>query len=204
MSWSTRATGALAVVCFLFTASAAAQGIRARFGVAVGMAVPTGDYHAAASGEGFTPGWQGVALVAFTKPAWPVGLRVDGTYGTNGANDRLKADLTASVGQPSDEETKLVGANVDLTYPVGSTSRVQPYVLGGIGAYHTTISVTSGGSTASSSETKVAWNLGGGILYRIRGAELFLEARYIHVAAVSDFPNTAFLPIAAGIRLGGG
>ena len=103
-----------------------------------------------------------------------------------------------------DEETKLVGANVDLTYPVGSTSRVQPYVLGGIGAYHTTISVTSGGSTASSSETKVAWNLGGGILYRIRGAELFLEARYIHVAAVSDFPKTAFLPIAAGIRLGGG
>src|SRR5439155_1158428 len=109
--------------------------------------------HAAASGEGFTPGRQGVARVAFAKAGWPVGLRVDGTYGTNGANDRLKADLTTSVGQPSDEETKLVGANVDLTYPVGSTSRVRPYVLGGIGAYHTTISVTSGGSTASSSET---------------------------------------------------
>jgi len=61
--------------------------------------------------------------------------------------------------------------------------------------------VTSGGATASNSKTKVAgtWV---GILYRVRGAELFLEARYIDVASVSGFPKTTFLPIAAGIRLG--
>jgi len=167
------------------------------------MAVPTGGYHSAANGEGFSSGWQAMALASFTVPGWPVEVRVDGTYGTHDANDLLKADLTASLGQPTDEKTTLLGANIDLTYPFGSSSRVRPYVLGGIGAYHITISVTSGGSTADNAATKVAWNLGGGILYRLRSAALFLEARYIDVAAVSGFPRTTWVPIAAGIRFGG-
>ncbi len=69
--------------------------------------------------------------------------------------------------------------------------------------YHVTISVTSGGVTADNSETKFAWNLGGGMLYRVREAALFVEARYLNVAAVSGLPRTTFFPITAGIRFGG-
>jgi opacity protein-like surface antigen len=202
MRRSSRAVGAFAVASLVSTATLAAQGLRPKFGVAAGVAVPTGAYHAAASGEGFNRGWQGIALVTFTVPGWPVGLRVDGTYGTHGANDQLKANLTASIGQPTDEKTKLLGANVDVIYPPGSASRVQPYVLGGMGAYHVTISVTSGGSTTDNSATRFAWNLGGGMRYRMRGVTLFLEARYVDVAAVTGFPKTTFLPITVGIRFG--
>ncbi len=202
MSWSTRAASVVAVASFLSTATVAAQGIQLQPGVATGMALPTGDYHRAAQDQGFKNGWQGVALVALTVPGWPVRLRVDGTYGAHGANDQLKADLTASIGQPTDEKTKLLGANVDVTYPFRPAARVQPYVLGGLGAYHVTISVTSGGSTVDNSGTKLAWNVGGGVLYRMQGTALFLEARYVDVAAVSGFPGTTFLPITAGIRFG--
>jgi len=202
MCRSSRVAGAFAVASLVATATLAAQGLRPRFGVAAGMAVPTGAYHSAASGEGFNSGWQGTALVTLTVPGWPVGLRMDGTYSTHGANDQLKADLTASIGQPTDEKTKLFGVNVDATYPSGSTSRVQPYALGGMGAYHVTISVTSGGSTSDNSATRFAWNLGGGVRYRMRGTTLFLEARYVDVTAVAGFPKTTFLPITAGIRFG--
>jgi opacity protein-like surface antigen len=203
MSRSMRAAGVLVLAALVATATIAAQGIRPQFGVAAGVAVPTGDFHAAASGEGFNTAWQVLALVAFKVPGWPIGLRADGTYSANTANDQLKADLSASLGQPTDEKAQLLGVNVDLTYPFGSASRVQPYLLGGIGAYRVTITVTSGGSTADNSETKFAWNVGGGILYRMRGATLFLEGRYVDVAAVSRFPKTTFLPITAGLRLGG-
>jgi len=117
--------------------------------------------------------------------------------------DQLKAALTSSFGQPSDEKTKLLGGNVDLTYAFGSAARVQPYLLGGIGVYHITISVTSGGSAADNSGTRFAWNLGGGVAYRVRGAALFVEARSLNVAALAGFPRTTLLPITAGVRLGG-
>jgi opacity protein-like surface antigen len=201
MSWSMRAAGALIVAALVATTTLAAQG--PQFGFAAGVAVPTGDFHASAGGQGFNTAWQAMMLVAFKVPGLPVGLRADGTYGAYAANDRLKADLTARLGTPADEKTKLLGANVGLTYPYGSTSRVQPYLVGGVGAYRVTITTTSGGSSADTSETKFAWNLGGGMLYRLRGAALFLEARYVDVTAVSGFPKTTFLPITAGMRLGG-
>ena len=198
MSWVRNAMGGVVVAALGAPATAAAQGLRPQFGVAAGVGLPTGDYHA-----GFNGASQGMALVAVKLPAWPVGLRADATYGTNGANDQLKAALTAAFGQPADEKTKLLGANVDLTYPSGSAARIRPYLLGGIGVYHVTISVTSGGATADNSETKFAWNLGGGMIYRVGDAALFLEARYLNVAAVSGLPRTTFFPITAGVRFGG-
>jgi len=63
--------------------------------------------------------------------------------------------------------------------------------------------VTSGGSAADNSGTRFAWNLGGGVAYRVRGAALFVEARSLNVAALAGFPRTTLLPITAGVRLGG-
>jgi opacity protein-like surface antigen len=143
-----------------------------------------------------------MALVTFTRPGSPLGLRVDATYGTNGANDVLKGDLTTRLGQPTDETTKLLGANLDVTYASRSTARAKPYLLGGLGMYHVTISVTSGDSTTENSETKLAWNLGAGVSFRLGGGAAFLELRYVNLAAVSGFPRTTFLPIIAGLRFG--
>jgi opacity protein-like surface antigen len=199
--WSRSAVGVV-VASLVAAASGAAQGTKVQFGVAAGLAVPTGDYHAAASGEGFNSGGEALVFVTL-KPQGPVGLRVDATYGANGANDRLKANLTPAFGPPSDERTKLLGGNADVIYAMGSGSRVQPYLLGGIGVYHVTISVTSGGSTEDNAATKFAWNVGGGLGWRIGRAALFFEARHVNVAAKSGFPRTTFLPITAGVRFGG-
>ncbi len=200
MSSSCRAGGVLVVASLVATATVAAQGARPNFGVAASLTVPTGDYHGNPSGDGFNRGWQGMAFVAFRPPRWPVGLRVDGTYGENSANDQLKTALTASLGPPSDEKTKLLGANADLTYELRSASRVKPYVLGGIGIYHVTIAVASGGSTADNSDTRFAWNLGGGVNCGFGGFAQFLEARYVAVRAVPGFPETTFLALSVGIR----
>jgi opacity protein-like surface antigen len=202
MFLSTSAASALVMVSLAW-ATGAAQGLHPQFGVGVGMSVPVSDYHAAPSGQGFNTAWQGLAFVALKPPSLPVGLRVDATYGANSANDRLKSDLTTALGRPSDEKTKLLGASLSVWYQSSSLARVKPYVIGGIGLYHTTISVSSGGSTTDNTATKLAWNLGAGLDCGLRGIALFFEARYVNIAAVSGFPRTTFLPITAGVRFGG-
>jgi opacity protein-like surface antigen len=193
---------------------AAGQGIGPQFGVAAGLGVPIGAYHADANayGKGFDIGWQGMALAAFKVPGWRVGFRVDGTYGVNSAN----ATLNGSNGQSTEEKSKVLGANLDLSYSFPSRSRLDPYLLGGIGVYHTTISITGGRFLpADTAETTVAWNVGAGVLYSARGVTFFLEARYVDVAGGLGFscplatscarqpgPRTTFLPIMAGIRFG--
>src|SRR5437867_10940554 len=117
MCRSRRAAGAFAVASLVATATLAAQGLRPRFGVAAGMAVPTGAYHSAASGEGINSGWQGTALVTLTVPGWPEGLRMDGTYSTHRANDQLKADLTASIVHPTYDKPNLRRVHADAPSP---------------------------------------------------------------------------------------
>lgn len=144
-----------------------------------------------------------MALVEVAVPGLPLRLRVEGNYGTHEANQQLKTELTAALGQTSDEKTQLLGGSLGLVYPIGLSSRIQPYAVGGIGAHRVKISLTSGGSGADITETDLAWNLGAGLVYRLRGPAPFLEARYVNVSAVAGFPKTTFLSIMAGLRLPG-
>ncbi len=201
MSWSGNAARAV-VVASLAAVSVAAQGLHPQFGLGGGLTAPVGDYHSTAGGQGFSTAWHALALLAFKLPVLPVGFRVDVSYGSNGANNTLKDSLTNRVGAPTDEKTKLAGASVNLTYQSSSAARVKPYVIGGVGVYHTTISVSTGGSTGDRAATKPAWNLGGGLTFGLRGVALFFEARYVNIAAVSGFPRTTFLPFTTGIRFG--
>jgi len=202
MSWSGNAARGV-VVASLAAVSVAAQGVHPQFGLGGGLTAPVGDYHSTAGGQGFSTAWHGLALLAFKLPLLPVGFRIDVSYGSNGANNTLKDSLTNRVGAPTDEKTKLAGASVNLTYQSSSAGRVKPYAIGGVGVYHTTISVSSSGSTSDRAATKLAWNLGGGLTVGLRAVALFFEARYVNVAAVSGFPRTTFLPFTTGIRFGG-
>ena len=202
MSRSGRAARAV-VIASCAAASVAAQGVHPQFGLGGGLMAPVGDYHATASGQGFNTAWHGLALLAFKLPALPVGFRIDATYGANSANDRLKDTLSAALGQPTDEKTKVAGVSVNVTYPAARSAPVRPYAIGGVGLYHTTISTSTSASTADRAATKLAWNLGGGLAFALRGVTLFFEARYVNVAAVSGFPRTTFLPFTTGIRFGG-
>jgi opacity protein-like surface antigen len=174
-----------------------------QFGTAASVTFPVGDFASDVNGDGFKPGWQGMVFLGFRMGGSPLGFRVAGMYGINAANDQLRVDLTSRAARPTDAQTKFVGGDADLTFALPAPTRLKPYVLGGVGLYKVTVSVTSGGVTADTSATRFAWNLGGGFTVGLGGAALFFEARYVHVDAVSGFPQTPFIPITAGIRLGG-
>ena len=195
--------GALVLGCTVGTATAAAQNFTPYLGVGFGASIPTGDFHADVNGDGYNAGWHGLALVGFNLPKLPVGFRVEGAYNHNSANDRLKAAISALAGAPGDSKTELLGGNVDLTCQFAISSPAKAYVLGGIGLENVKVSVTSGGATKDTRETRFAWNAGAGLTYGIGGAALFLEARYFEVPEASSGMKIAFFPITAGIRFGG-
>jgi opacity protein-like surface antigen len=198
--WS--AAGAGGIASLVAAAGLAAQGLEWHPGLGVGRALPVGNYHALATGQGFNAGWQAMGLVLVKPRGLPVVVRLDATYGTNSANDQLKTALTTAIGRPSDEQVKLVGVNLDLIYARRSSAPLNPYGLGGVGVSHVSITTTAGDSTTNTSGTEVAWNLGGGLSYRLASAALYLELRYVSAAAVARFPQTTVLGLTSGIRFG--
>ncbi len=193
---ATRAVSALVLGGALGVPTLAAQGIRSQFGIGLGRAIPTEAFRGDSSGEGFNASWLGRVEVTLHRPGLPLGLRLDAAYSAHGGNDQLKSDLTTALGQPADESIKLLGANAALTAALGRGSRVTPHLFGGVGVYHVTVSVTAGSTTTQNSGTKLAWQVGGDLTYRA----LFLDIRYISVAAVSGFPRSTFVPVTVGLR----
>lgn len=129
-----------------------------------------------------------------------VRLRIDATYAAHGANDQLKADLTTAFGQPADEHMKLFGIDANVEYPFASASGggFAPSVFGGIGLWHSTVSVTVGSASTHTNATELAWQLGG----EITRGPVFLELRYVRVAAAEGYPPTSFFPVSVGYRFG--
>src|SRR2546426_11623742 len=98
MSSAIRVPAVSLVVTLATAAIAAAQGMRTQFGLGASLTVPTYDFHADASGEGFNAGWQGMLLVDLKPRSSPVGFRFDGTYGQNGGDDELDGGPPPLVG----------------------------------------------------------------------------------------------------------
>lgn len=179
------------------------QGVRMQPGVTLGITVPTGNFHSTVYGFGYKVGWQGTALVNLQLPVSALGLRLEGSYGVNAANDKINADL--SLQNPGrTEKVKLLGGAVDVTYTWSAVARTtEEYLIGGIGVYDVYVCAP----TCGTSETRVAWNAGAGILHRLSGrAVLFVEARYFKSASVNALAYTygklTFVPLTAGMRWG--
>ena len=201
ISWS-RTAGAIAALTLALAPPAAAQWIRPQIGFAGGMAIPTGDYRGTGGREGFSPGVAGTGLLFLRVRGFPAQFRLDASYASNGANDRLKADLLGAFGQSTDERTTLLGGNLDAQYPVAlRVLHLRPYIVGGAGMYRTLIAVTAAGSSGSSVGYRFSWNAGG-VAFDARRVSVFLEARSVSVAAGSGFAGMTFIPLMGGIRLG--
>ena len=175
-------------------------GTHPQYGVGLGRSIPTGAFRSDTTGEGFAGGWAATAHVTL-QPLLRLQrfrLRIDATYAKNGANDRLKANLTNAFGQASDERMTLLGANASVTYPVATAWRFASFAFGGLGVWHSTISVSTAGASTHTGATKLAWQLGGEVTL----GRLFLELRYVSVAAATGYPGTSFIPLTFGIHLG--
>ena len=187
-------------LCGFGATRAVAQGSRSHIGIGIGRSIPTGAFRSDTTGEGFAGGWLITGHVALRAPLQlqRLRLRIDATYARNGANDRLKADLTTAFGQSADERMTLLGADASVVYPLAPASRFAPSLFGGIGVWHSTITVSVGGGSTHTSTTKLAWQLGG----ELTRDRLFLELRYVAVAAAKGYPRTSFFPVSVGVRLG--
>lgn len=143
------------------------------FGVGGGAILPTGDY-----GTFDKAGWHLLGLIQLPISQSPIHLRFDALYGS-----------TAHKGGSGN--TTLTGGTADLLYHLGDrASSVRPYVLGGVGFFN----VSDGSSTS-----KVAFGLGGGILFGLSNMHAFLEGRYMSVQTSGS--SLTFLPITVGLML---
>lgn len=177
-----------------------AQGPRPQFGIGIGRSIPTGAFRSDTTGEGFAGGWLLTGHVTLRGGAplrlERLRLRIDATYARHGANDRLKADLTTAFGQPADEHMTLLGADANVVYPLARGSRFAPSLFGGIGVWHSGVSVSVGGASTHTSATKLAGQLGG----EVTVGPIFLELRYVMIAAAKGYPRISFFPVTLGAR----
>lgn len=148
-----------------------------RFGVGGGLTLPMGTF-----GDVDKAGWHLVGVLQLPISQSPIHLRFDAMYGQT------------SHKSPASGNTTLTGGTADLLYHLGDrAAKVRPYVLGGLGFYNADF---GGGS----SQSKLAFGLGGGILFGVGTMHAFLETRYMSVQTSGSSLN--FLPISLGVMFG--
>jgi hypothetical protein len=148
-----------------------------RFGVGGGLILPMGNY-----GDFDKAGWHVLGLIQVPISNSPIHFRADAMYG--------QTSHKSGFGSGS---TTLTGATADLLYHLGNrAAQVRPYVLGGLGFYNVDVGGTS--------QSKLAFGAGGGILFGVGTMHAFLEGRYMSVQTSGSSIN--FLPISLGVMFG--
>jgi hypothetical protein len=159
-----------------------AQG--AEFAVGAGLSIPLGNFD-----DVVKIGWQGAGAVSFAPRNLPVGIQVDATF------SRFSGE------KPLDISNQLIYGTADAVYkfPSSEDSKLRPYLIGGLGIYH---SKETGSDALSGSSTKFGINAGAGFDFLAGGARLFVEGRFHNVFVAG--PNVEFFPLNVGVRFGGG
>lgn len=172
--------------------SVAARGVRAQrpsLVVAGGMSIPVGDDRVIRNGANATVG------LNFGRPPIPLGMRIEAGINTFNFN--------AARGLSGNRRVVTVTANGTLMYGA-------PYLIGGVGYYHTSGSNTGTGNslacfpapdcTATTRGTSSTLGVNGGVGYRIplRGITSFAEVRY-HRPLLAFDRGGHFIPILLGV-----
>ncbi len=157
------------------------QAQSAQLGLGGGVLVPTGDYASADK-----TGWHGLGQLEVSLPASPASIRIDAMYGQTSHKSTLGGT------------TKLFGSTADLVWHAGlPKAPARFYLLGGLGFYNVKVDVPGFGST---SQSKVAFDLGAGVSAGMGGATFFGEARFISVSTTGS--ATSFIPLSVGLLFG--
>ena len=177
--------GILAAILVASAVPAFAQGTRpVQFGLSGGADFPVADQR-----DVYKTGWNGTALLAFNFPRSPVGLRIDGSYHELKTKDQLDAFFLGS------GKTRIIDGTLDLVVGMRGHYAVEPYFIGGGGAYDLRFrgqDITTG-DAFSQSTTRFGWNVGGGLAFPLGpgGQRFFVEARYTSISISADrFSNS--------------
>lgn len=183
--------GAAVLALGLLLGAPAAHAQGAEFSLGAGATVPLSDYSDVAK-----TGFHGLVGISFAPSSFPFGIQVDGMY------QRLKFDDVI----PGDRSSQIIQGTANLIYKFKTSeeSSFRPYIIGGLGVYN--FKAVGGDDVSPPGEgdtsTDFGINAGAGFDIKAGGAGLFIEGRFHNVFGdgVSD---AQFIPITAGIRLGG-
>jgi hypothetical protein len=159
--------------------------VKPQFLVAGGLGLPLGDF-----GDAFKMGFQGTAGVSFAPASLPVGIQIDGNFAQFSIdNDALDVKDRMIYGT----------ANAVYNFKTAATSKLHPYLIGGLGVYNA--KPTGDDATGAESTTKFGINAGAGFNVAAGGASVFVEGRFHDV--FTEGSATQFVPILVGLRFGG-
>jgi hypothetical protein len=175
----------LAAVCFGVVSSVAPLEAQSpiSIGVAGGVSLPQGDVD-----DDVNTGWHALVTAELASPMHPWGLRLDVAYNRFAFNDQLETALGG-------EGNLTAGsATLNLTYRLPKvTWPIQPYLLGGLGAYRTDCSLGPG----CGSRVRYGWNYGLGARFFFLGLRNFLEIRGHRTKSRTD--DVHYFPLTLGI-----
>ncbi len=167
-------------VAVLVLSATAAQAQSVTIGIGGGLTIPTGDFKTAAK-----TGWHGLANIGYGLSSG-LGFRGDFYYGES----KFKSGVSG--------KAKLAGGLANVTYEFQNAGGVKPYVIGSAGVFNVKGTASSGGVTASASETKFTFGGGAGIKVKAGAkANVFLEGRYL--SAQTSGGSTNFIPVTLGV-----
>lgn len=146
-----------------------------QLGVALGGAIPLSDF-----GKSFNTGYNFTGTIGFNPVGLPVGFRIDGAYNQFGSKGTTKVNA------------KIADVSGNVVFSMTGTPEMTPYLIGGIGYYHTSSSIAG-----SSSANNVGFNVGGGLKVPLSGFGVFVEARYNHFT--DNGAATSFVPVTVGV-----
>lgn len=155
-----------------------------RWSAGLGLAMPQSDY---ADGVGTGMHIEGMGSKALSGS--PAFLRGELGFARFGEKDN--SGVTSN---------QITGA-LDLGYNFVSSSSVKPYVLGGLGAYRTSMSVDlgAGNATVNDNKTNLGFNAGVGMRFKMAGHVAYVEGRYVD-GGNWEGAKIASLPIAFGLE----
>ena len=150
------------------------------FGVGGGISLPEGDIS-----DGVNTGWNALVTAELGSPMHPWGLRLDVAYNRFDFNHEAEAALG--------EGNQTAGsATLNFSYRLPKvTSPIQPYLLLGLGAYHTDCSV------GCDSRVRYGWNYGLGAKFYFVGLRNFIEIRGHRTKSSTD--DVHYFPLTLGI-----
>ena len=157
------------------------------FSLGAGLSVPTGTM-----GDGSKTGFNLQGAVAHKIGTSPMWMRGEVAFHRFGSQNLGGAD-----GHQSE-----LGALANIGYSFPTTSKVRPYVLGGLGLYSQKYTVENSGASLSMSESDIGFNGGLGVSFPMAGRSASLEARYHSVNGGNKFGNqkSTFVPVTMSIN----
>jgi len=149
-------------------------------GVSAGASIPTGDF-----GKEAKTGYSVNGLIGFAMPLSPIGFR--GEVGYNSWDGKASSGLSGVTASS-------LSGTVNVVLQVPGMIVAKPYLIAGLGEHRMKVDA---GAIGSDTQTKMGWNVGGGLNLGLGTLSTMLEARYITVN--TDGGSTHYVPVTFGI-----